>query len=381
MSAADEPMVAGYAPVPGTGWAVLVAQPMAELEQRADELRTAGFGVLGAAVLAAALASWLLSGLLVHPVRAVTGAATALAGGQTKARVALTGGVIPREIRALTGAFNSMASSVESARAAQLQALAGAEHASRAKSDFLAHVSHELRTPLNAVIGFSEIIHREMYGPVGDPRYREYAADIQFSGQHLLAIVNDILDVAKAEAGELVMEDERVDVADVAAASLALIQQRAGTAGVTLHHELQPMLPSVRGDARRVRQVLLNLLSNAVKFTPSGGRVTLRAAREPDGGLAISVADTGIGMDADDIARAMTPFQQVNGILARRQEGTGLGLPLSRALMELHGGSLSVDSAPGRGTVATLRFPATRVSAAEDGAESPPLPGSGQQVG
>lgn len=359
--ASQGPMVAGYAPVRETGWAVLVAQPVAELEQRAAEMRNATFGVLAAAVLAAALASWLLSGLLVRPVQAVTRAAAALAVGQTRARATLGSGPVPRELHALVGAFNAMAEAVDRARTDQQQALARAEQASRAKSDFLAQVSHELRTPLNAVIGFSEIISREMYGPVGDRRYREYAADIQFSGNHLLAIVNDILDVAKAEAGELAVEDGPVDIAAVAEDSLALVQQRATNAGVTLRAELQPALPNLRGDERRVRQVLLNLLSNAVKFTPSGGRITVRAARRHDGGLAISVADTGIGMDAADIARAMTPFQQVNGILARRHEGTGLGLPLSRALMELHGGSLTLDSARGRGTVATARFPASRV--------------------
>ena len=236
-----------------------------------------------------------------------------------------------------------------------------AEAASRAKSDFLANVSHELRTPLNAIIGFSEMMRNELMGAFGNPRYVEYAADIHESGIHLLNLINDILDVSRAEAGELTLNERAIALPAVVASAKRLIDARARDAGLALEAVLPEGLPGLWADERLVKQMLINLLSNAVKFTPEGGRVTVTARREPDGGLALAVADTGIGMAAEEIPVALTPFRQVASSLTRKHGGTGLGLPLVRSFIERHGGTLGIESRPGLGTTVTLRFPPARI--------------------
>jgi signal transduction histidine kinase/HAMP domain-containing protein len=233
-----------------------------------------------------------------------------------------------------------------------------AEAANRAKTEFLANMSHELRTPLNAVIGFSEIIAGEMFGPVGQPKYREFAADILRSGHHLLAVISDILDIAKLQSGRTELKLEPTRVADIVEESLRLVRQQAAEAEVELTQNLGGSVPLVAADHARLRQVLLNLLSNAIKFTPKGGKVKVSVRRSAKG-VAIEVSDTGIGMDAKDIPRALEPFGQVDdSSLARKYGGTGLGLPLSVLFAEQHGGKLTVESAPGKGTTVTVDLPA-----------------------
>jgi PAS domain S-box-containing protein len=237
-----------------------------------------------------------------------------------------------------------------------------AEFANRTKTEFLANMSHELRTPLNAIIGFAEVIKDEMFGPVGTAKYAEYAKDIFSSGRHLLALINDILDLSKLEAGKLELREEDISLRTTVEECLTLIRNRAQECHVLLVTEIEPRLPKLRCDERALKQVLLNLLSNAVKFTPAGGTVTTRVRRAPDG-LAISVADTGIGMSAADIQVALSAFGQIDSRLSRQHHGTGLGLPISKSLIELHGGTLAVDSMPGKGTIMTATFPAARVVA------------------
>ncbi len=242
-----------------------------------------------------------------------------------------------------------------------------AEIANRTKSAFLANMSHELRTPLNAIIGFSEIIEQELFGTIGSPRYKEYARDIHDSGTHLLNLINDILDVSKAEAGKIELQESSVRIGDVIDASIRLVGPRAREGGIKLSLPQYAHLPPLLADERRLKQVLLNLLSNAVKFTPSGGSVTLTANDEGAGGFVIRVIDSGIGMAGEDIPKALEPFGQVDSKLARKYEGTGLGLPLSKALVELHGGSLQIESEPGVGTTVTVVFPASRVVRQDSG--------------
>ncbi len=232
-----------------------------------------------------------------------------------------------------------------------------AQAANRTKSEFLANISHELRTPLNAIIGFSEVMQAEIYGALGDRRYAEYAGDIHRSGQHLLEIINDILDLAKVEAGKLELRTDRVDVGQLFTACERLMQSKADSAGVTLIVRPVDTVPEVVADEIRLRQILLNLLSNAVKFTPRGGYVTLLAERAADRTCEFKVIDTGIGMSEAEVAVAMEPFRQIDNTLARKYEGTGLGLPLTRALIELHGGVFELSSKPGIGTTATVRLP------------------------
>jgi signal transduction histidine kinase len=239
-----------------------------------------------------------------------------------------------------------------------------AEAASRMKTEFLANVSHELRTPLNSIIGFSEMIDNQAHGPIENDRYRSYIRDINASGQHLLSVVNDILDISKIEVGEFELQEDQVDVAEIVEMSLRVVDERASRAGVVLTSEIAPPLPLLWGDARRLRQILLNLLSNSIKFTAVGGVVSVRVARGSGGGLTVSVSDTGIGIAPEDLETAMMPFGQVDGRLCRKYEGTGLGLPLARSLTELHDGTLSLCSAIGKGTTVTLDFPALRTIAA-----------------
>ncbi|WP_404380467.1 PAS-domain containing protein [Caenispirillum salinarum] len=236
-----------------------------------------------------------------------------------------------------------------------------AERGNRAKAAFLANVSHELRTPLNAIIGFSEAISGELFGPLENATYREYVADIYDSGTHLLNLINDILDMSKAEAGRIDLNEEPVNLVEVVHACVKMVSKRADSADVALHAAVPDDLPRLLADDRRIKQILLNLLSNAVKFTDIGGRVDLSCRVTADGRLALRVADTGIGMTAEDLDKAMEPFGQVDSRLARRYEGTGLGLPLTKALVEHHGGELVAESEPGQGTAITALFPASRL--------------------
>jgi len=243
-----------------------------------------------------------------------------------------------------------------------------AEAASRSKSEFLANMSHELRTPLNAVIGFADVIAGEMFGPVGTERYREYAKLIRMSGTHLLEIISDILDLAKIEANHVVLDEKPVDVAGVMAMCETLVSSRAEQAGVTVLRRMPASLPALRADELRVKQIVLNLLSNAVKFSPRGAEVVLAARIGRDGGVEIEVADRGCGMSADELRLALQPFRQVNSAIAKQAEGTGLGLPLAVRLTMLHGGRLDIESAPGVGTTACVRFPPARTLAARSAA-------------
>jgi signal transduction histidine kinase len=251
---------------------------------------------------------------------------------------------------------------LESTNAALAMAKHNAEAASRMKTEFLANVSHELRTPLNSIIGFSEMIDKEQHGPLGHEKYRSYIRDIHTSGLHLLGVVNDILDISKIEVGEFELQEDQVDIAETIDTTLRIVNERANRAGVSVSAELSGALPMLRGDARRVRQILLNLLSNSVKFTAAGGRVVVRAAPTAEGGLIVSVADSGIGIAPEDMEKAMTPFGQVDGKLNRKYEGTGLGLPLAKSLTELHGGRFVLASTVGKGTTVTLEFPTARVA-------------------
>ncbi|HVC52943.1 MAG TPA: ATP-binding protein [Stellaceae bacterium] len=235
-----------------------------------------------------------------------------------------------------------------------------AEAASRAKSGFLATMSHELRTPLNAIIGFSEMMQREVLGTLGNEQYRTYVSDIHASGTHLLQIINDILDLSKAESGKLELYEDVFDLRDIIRAVGQLTSTRIRQAGLSNATHLPADLPLLRADERKTKQVLLNLVTNAAKFTPSGGHIEVIGAFDRQAGLMLTVADSGIGIAHNDIARVLEPFVQVDSSLSRQHQGTGLGLPLVKAIIELHGGSLMLDSTVGVGTRVTITFPPDR---------------------
>jgi signal transduction histidine kinase len=238
-----------------------------------------------------------------------------------------------------------------------VRAVEAAEIANKSKSEFLANMSHELRTPLNAIIGFSEIMQNEMFGEIGNDRYTAYARDIHESGMHLLYVINDILDLSKIEAGKLSLTLAEVNLADVIDASIRLIRQTAADADITVESKLGDDLPVVRVGLRMLKQMLMNLMSNAIKFTPTGGRVRITAARAGAEYVKIAVVDTGIGISPEDLPRVLEPFVQAEHPVANRETGTGLGLPLTKSLAELHGGTFQLWSRVGFGTRAVLRLP------------------------
>jgi signal transduction histidine kinase len=274
---------------------------------------------------------------------------------------------IPGDAAALatSGAEDVIAAirALEAKNAALRDALQRAEAASRAKSEFLANMSHELRTPLNAIIGFAQLIQDEIHGPLGAAQYKDYVGDIRESGSHLLRIINDILDLSKAAAGKMTLDEDHVVVGDVAAGVCRLMRHRTEAARLELTLHVADDLPSLWADERKLKQMLLNLLSNAVKFTDAGGRIGVTIELAATGELHIAVADTGAGIPQDQLARVLEPFAQADGTLSRKADGTGLGLPLVKAMVELHGGRLLLESAPGEGTRVTLVFPAERLEA------------------
>ncbi|MEC9346853.1 MAG: ammonium transporter [Pseudomonadota bacterium] len=235
-----------------------------------------------------------------------------------------------------------------------------AEAASRAKSSFLANMSHELRTPLNAVIGFSQLMTSRTFGPLGDTRYEEYARDIQDAGTHLLNLVNDLLDHSSIESKKMELKEREIDLQYAISAAVRFVEPAGARGQVTLAQHVPEDMPELYADERLVRQVLINLLSNSVKFTEPGGRVEVSARKEPDGRIALVVADTGIGMKREDIERAMEPFVQLNDSYDKRYGGTGLGLPLVKSMVQLHGGTMTIDSIKGNGTTVIVRFPEAR---------------------
>lgn len=250
---------------------------------------------------------------------------------------------------------------LEEARLAAEQAQAEAESANRAKSAMLANTSHELRTPLNAIIGFSEMIHTQLLGPIGNDRYRQYAADINGSGKHLLSLIDDLLDLSKIEAGKAELQPEWLPAEGILAEPLRLIEPRAHAARIRLNLEIDPAIAHLYADKRAMRQILINLVTNAVKFSGSGTEVTLKGVLDPDGGAVLSILDRGPGFEPGEIARLLQPFQQAEADPNRPREGWGLGLALVNAMCDLNSLTFELENRAGGGAVARVQFPADLV--------------------
>ena len=270
---------------------------------------------------------------------------------------AITAFALHRQLQGRMRAHGQLSETVRELERARI----AAEESSRVKSQFMANMSHELRTPLNAVIGYSEMLIEDFEAGAGKQAHIADLRRINGAGQHLLGLIDDVLDISEIEVGRLELHDAAIDLARLIDDCHELIADRVASGGLSLAIELPGDLPVLLGDERRLKQIVLNLLSNAVKFTPIGGRIVLSIASLAKGGIALAVRDTGIGMKPEEIPIALEPFRQVDGDLNRRYGGTGLGLPLARTLVELHGGSLTIDSAPGEGTTITVVLPADRV--------------------
>jgi len=339
---------------------------IAEAAQAAERTKLTGFALLiGVIVLSIVSAGLIMRHYVgrrvVRRLTQIRDAMLALSRGNLNCPLpASSGDEIGRMAEALQ-VFRDNAVRLEE-RTQELQAARDAAmQSNEAKTRFLANMSHELRTPLNAVIGFAEIIQNEALGPLGEPRYRDYATDIHDSAAHLLEVINDILDVAKAEAGRLEIQDESVDTRQVVAKVLRLMQPRAEQAEVTLDMHLPDPAPRLIADPRRLRQILLNQISNAIKFTEPDGTVCVELTPCPDGGLYLDVVDTGIGMSESELKLALAPFSQIDNSFSRQAEGTGLGLPLTKHLIELHQGRFELLSRKGAGTRCRAAFPSERV--------------------
>ncbi len=337
---------------------------MQQAEGQADALyeRTVGLLIalsVGGLFCAILMVSWITSRLIIRPLAAITDSMGRLSRGDLDIAIDHADrrdeiGVLARALMVFREHGLALRQREAELRAARDAAIV----ADRSKTQFLANMSHELRTPLNAVIGFAELMRDEMFGALGE-RYRGYAADIHCSGTHLLAIINDILDLAKIDSGSMALREHEFDLASLCRAALRIIWPRALEAGITIEIDEVPAPSTIWADERLLKQALLNLLSNAVKFSPPGGEVRVAVVIEEEA-IEIRVSDRGIGMRAEDIPAVLEPFVQIDGSMQRRYSGTGLGLPLTKSIVEIHGGALVIASALGAGTTVTLRLPASR---------------------
>jgi signal transduction histidine kinase len=356
-------MIAGYAQASGPGWGVFVAQPFAEIDARADAINASALSVF-ALGLAIALLMALRAGLLVAtPIRRLLAATRALTQGSGDTRLALSSSrFVPQELSELERSFNSMAEAISTARAKETEARERTEAASRAKSDFVRYVAHELRSPTNAIIGFTELLASERYGPLGSAKYREHVRDIAAGGRHLLSLVNDLLDLSRIEAGQYRLLSEPMGIDELVERCQRYLRPAAAEKNIAIDAVYECDRATITVDERAMFQVLLNLTSNAVRYCNEGAAVVITSRLNADGGLTVTIADNGPGIAPADLSRVMEPFQRVESVKNRGVQGSGLGLPIVKRLVELHGGSFSLESELGKGTRAIIELPKTCVA-------------------
>jgi signal transduction histidine kinase len=366
-----EHVYAAHADIPTLNWTVFVESPRAEvLAPLYTTMWRMGL-VVAAGLLLSMVASFFLARALVRPLRALETGAERIGRGELEQRIDVHTG---DELEGLANQFNKMAADLRASyvglerkveeRTRELREKSmQLEKANKHKSEFLANMSHELRTPLNAIIGFSEVLSEQMFGEVND-KQMEYLKDIHSSGRHLLSLINDILDLSKIEAGRMELDLATFHLPSLLDNCIILVRERASRHGLALKLDVEPDLDDWVADERKVKQIVVNLLSNAVKFTPKGGSVTLRAHRVPTAGadgsssaVEIAVVDTGVGIAQDQHALVFEAFQQAGGDYLLKSEGTGLGLSLAKSYVELHGGSIRVESAPGKGSTFAFVLP------------------------
>lgn len=369
--ALKDDMVAGFTAVHGPGWGVMVPQPVSELKEKAAGIQLSAMVVFAAGLALAASLAAALSLALVRSLKSVTSAARALADGDASARASDGHGLLDfHEIEDLKSAFNKMGDRIEEVRARELEARRRAEQANETKSLFLANMSHELRTPLNAIIGFADLMLSSTMDRLGLDKRREYVTDISKSAKHLHALIDDLLDLSKIEAGQFELFEEDIGLSDLLRDAARLVGPTAGERDIHLSVEDRAEGVLMFADERVIKQAVLNLLSNALRYTQAGGRVILSSAMTANGSLELVVADNGPGIPRAAIARLMQPFQRRASDVKQGIQGTGLGLSIVARLIDLHDGSFEIDSDTGKGTRAIIRLPAERMRLSAQPAEA-----------
>ncbi len=355
--AMDAEMIAGFTSAPHTGWGVMVPQPLAELSAHARSVQLVSILIGGLGLLVAIVIAWVIARYLARPIEQVADVARAVSAGDSSARVSNLPPRTPMEIVAMAEAINQMLTDLSNASRRLRTEAARAEAANQAKGRFLANMSHEFRTPLNAILGFAEILRDPKMNPDDHAMTQEFSNDILRAGRHMLNMVENILDLTRAEGGHLHLELAPVDVREAVGFAVSLVRQDANARNITLGTEAESDLPVINSDVSKIQQIVVNLLSNAVKFTDPGGTIQVRLSRDPDWPVVIRVIDDGIGISETDLAKVMTPFGQVADALTRNHDGTGLGLALTQELVDLLKGQVSLESTLGEGTTVTIRLP------------------------
>lgn len=361
-AAAD--MIAGYAPVRGAGWGVMVTQPVAELRQAADIVRQRVFAIFTCGLLLAALIAIRAGIMITAPLDRLTAGARRMAEGDLDVRVDLGGQATPHEVVVLTRAFNNMAGRLAELDRRSTELRERAEKANSSKTEFVRIVTHELRSPVNAILGFSELLSGRGAARLTPEARDGYLRDINAGARHLLSLVNDLLDLARMECGQFELVEVEFWVDEIAHRARRYVEAQAGERGTEITVSFDGEPPLIHGDERVLFQVLLNLLSNAVRYGYRGGKVTIGTTTTPAGGVEILVADDGPGIAPDDLERVMLPFQRAQSKASTAIDGTGLGLPIVKRFVELHGGTFTLSSTLGQGTRARIALPASRVRSA-----------------
>ncbi|WP_282610386.1 sensor histidine kinase [Pelagibius sp. Alg239-R121] len=370
--ALKDDMVAGFTAVDGPGWGVMVPQPVAELKEKAAGIQLSAMVVFAAGLALAAVLAAVLSFALVRSLKTVTLAARAMASGDSSARAAAGDRVFGfDEIENLKTAFNKMGDRIEEVSSRELEARQRAEKANETKSLFLANMSHELRTPLNAIIGFADMMLASPLKLLGHDKRQEYVNDISKSAKHLHALIDDLLDLSKIEAGQFELYEEPTDLSDLLRDAITLVGTAAREREMDLSIEELAGTVSLFADERVIKQAVLNLLSNALRYTQIGGRVILRSSLRASGDLEIVIEDNGPGIPRESIERLMQPFQRRASDVKQGIQGTGLGLSIVSRLIELHGGTFLIESDKGQGTKALICLPKSRVRATDERHQAP----------
>ncbi len=359
--AVEADMVAGFTAVAGTGWGVMIPQPMSELHEAAEEASQSAILVLAAGLVLAVATGWWLSLSMIAPVRETALAARKMAGGEKGVRVRTDPSLLtPAEFRDLGTQFNDMADTLERAEGELHHALVEADLANQTKSLFLANASHELRTPMNAIIGYSDAMAQGIYGPVQPARYGAYADAIRGSAQHLMRLIDDMMDISRIEHGTLSLHDETVDPALLLDRVMLIVEGGARDRRVTVTREMETA-KAIRGDEHRLTQILVNLANNAIRFSPAGARVSI-AIKDAEGGtVALTVTDNGPGIPEEDLPRLMEPFQRGDHAGERNFEGSGLGLAIVKTLANAHDATVELSNNAHGGLTATVTLPPDRV--------------------